>query len=80
LTQLINYIGHYIAKELNKYNYDKRLVGEKAFFCSRNVVRPREYKDIVFIKDFLYNNGIDYQFRNTNIFKITNTITQTLNK
>lgn len=38
-------IGAYVCKYLQKEIIDKRLVGRKAFFCSRGLMRPEEYRD-----------------------------------
>lgn len=64
--ETIKYIGHYIAKELNKLNYDKRLAGEKAYFTSRGLVRPVEYKNVDTIKNILYNVDNNYKLINKN--------------
>ncbi len=43
----VDNVGAYIVKYMNKNNIDKRLMGKKAYFTSRNLVRPEiVYEDI----------------------------------
>jgi len=42
----IRSIGAYVSKYLTKHTLDARLVGEKAYFSSRGLVKPREIRDI----------------------------------
>jgi len=37
-------LGAYVSKYLQKDIMDKRLVGRKAFFCSRGLIRPRQIR------------------------------------
>ena len=39
----VDNVGAYIVKYMTKDNNDKRLQGQKGFFCSRNLRRPEEY-------------------------------------
>jgi len=64
--QGINYIGHYISKYLSKTNYEKRLIGQKCYFTSRNIKRPIEYKKFDKEKENYYNIKEDYQLINKN--------------
>jgi len=36
----VDNVGAYIAKYMNKNNADKRLMGKKAYFTSKNLIRP----------------------------------------
>lgn len=65
----VNYIGHYISKYLSKDTYDKRLCGQKAFFCSRNLNRPHEYRDPKLIRDIIYNYKVDYNLLHDQYFE-----------
>jgi len=38
-------VGAYVCKYLQKEMFDNRLVGEKAFFCSRGIFKPLEIKN-----------------------------------
>jgi len=40
----IKHVGAYISKYLEKQNIDKRLIGQKCYFTSRNIKHPEEYK------------------------------------
>jgi len=46
-------VGAYVCKYLQKGTLDKRLVGEKAFFTSRNLLQPLELKSESSIAKFL---------------------------
>jgi hypothetical protein len=46
-------VGSYVTKYLQKDVFDNRLVGEKAFFCSKNLLQPVELKDEKRIDFFL---------------------------
>lgn len=41
----VRHLGAYVSKYLQKDIMDRRLVGEKAFFCSKGLIQPREYRD-----------------------------------
>lgn len=43
-VQSVRNIGAYVSKYLQKEIMDTRLVGEKAFFCSKGLKQPREYR------------------------------------
>ena len=61
----VDNVGAYIVKYMNKNNIDKRLMGKKAYFTSRNLTRPAiVYEDMeldeCFEKYNLDNNYIVY--------------------
>lgn len=45
--------GSYVCKYLQKQTLDKRLSGEKAFFTSRGLIKPIEYKKFSTVDDYL---------------------------
>jgi len=51
--ELVKNVGAYVCKYLQKGTLDRRLVGEKAFFCSRGLVKPFELKSKESIDIFL---------------------------
>jgi len=57
----VDNVGAYIVKYMNKNIIDKRLMGKKAYFTSRNLIRPEIiYEDIGLIECFdKYNFDID---------------------
>ncbi len=64
----VDNVGAYIVKYMNKNNIDKRLMGKKAYFTSRNLVRPEiVYEnmglDECFEKYDLNNNHMVYKNR-----------------
>ena len=55
----VDNVGAYIAKYMNKNNADKRLMGKKAYFTSKNLIRPEIiYEDISLI-DCLKKYNLD---------------------
>ena len=57
----VDNVGAYIVKYMNKNIIDKRLMGKKAYFTSKNLKRPEIiYEDITLIECFdKYNFDID---------------------
>ena len=57
----VDNVGAYIVKYMNKNIIDKRLMGKKAYFASKNLIRPEIiYEDIGLIECFKkYNFDID---------------------
>ena len=51
----IQNIGAYVSKYLTKKNIDKRLCGNKAYFGSRSLKKPQEYKNALTIAEILKN-------------------------
>lgn len=41
----VRHLGAYVSKYLQKDIMDKRLIGEKAFFCSKGLIQPQEYRN-----------------------------------
>lgn len=53
----VRFIGGYVSKYLTKDTMDNRLVGQKAYFTSRNVFKPKKYRMDSSI-DSILNSGI----------------------
>lgn len=54
----IKNIGAYIAKYLTKDTYDSRLYGQRAYNCSRGIIRPYETYDDLQIDKYLEDDSI----------------------
>lgn len=68
----VDNIGAYIVKYMNKNIIDKRLMGKKAYFTSRNLKRPEIIYENISLTDCLkkYNLDGDYQvFHNSFLSK-----------
>jgi hypothetical protein len=73
----INNLGHYISKYLQKDIFDKRLIGRKAYFTSRNINRPIEIVDNSLAKNLISCYNLDnvkplkkYSFFNDYVGKV----------
>lgn len=53
----IRNVGLYVSKYLQKEIMDIRLSGEKAYFTSKGLVKPQEYRDFIHISHIL--NGME---------------------
>lgn len=53
----VKYIGGYVSKYLTKETMDDRLVGQKAYFCSRNIYKPVKFR-IEELIDKVLSSGI----------------------
>ena len=52
-------LGAYVCKYLSKDMFDKRMFGQKKYFCSKNCIKPQELFDEDIIHDILAMYGID---------------------
>jgi len=52
-------VGAYVCKYLDKAVHDPRLLGRKAFFTSRNLLRPRLYREHEKIDKFLKSHTLE---------------------
>lgn len=52
-------LGAYVCKYLSKDMFDKRMFGQKKYFCSKNCIKPTEILDPNIIHDVLALYGID---------------------
>lgn len=53
IVKHVKLLGHYVSKYLQPQKTDKKLVGQKAFFCSRNVIRPITIRSMDLIDNFV---------------------------
>lgn len=60
----IKHIGGYVSKYLTKETFDSRLVGQKAFFTSRNVYKPFKIRDPIAIDNILKSDTFKLTFEN----------------
>ena len=57
----VDNVGAYIVKYMNKNNIDKRLMGKKAYFTSRNLNRPKiVYENLSLDDCFKKYNLVDH--------------------
>lgn len=56
------HLGGYVSKYLTKENIDKKLVGQKAFFCSRNISKPQKIRNEVTIDNFFNSDKIELTY------------------
>jgi len=54
-------VGPYVCKYLDKAVHDERLRGQKAYFTSRGLLRPRLYRDEERIDNFLNTHILDLE-------------------
>jgi len=52
-------VGSYVSKYLRKHTCNERLVGKKAFFTSKGLIQPREFRSEKTIDNFLKNEKIE---------------------
>lgn len=64
----VSHLCNYVSKYFTKRGYDRRMIGQKAYFCSRNLVRPREIKDDKYI-DLFKNKLSTVQYSKRYIIK-----------
>jgi hypothetical protein len=61
----VHNVGAYVSKYLRKETMDKRLVGQKAYFCSRRLFPIREYRNEDSIRTILQNYTFEEEYQNT---------------
>jgi len=59
----VDNVGAYIVKYMNKNNIDKRLMGKKAYFTSRNLKRPEIVYENLSLKDCFEKYNLDNNHR-----------------